>query len=92
MERILASPSMTASGLVGGASSSSVYYGYTVTVVTATAAINIRRGSASGQIIDVIPSGSAAGETKSLGHGLQCEGGVFVDFNGASGTLVIHYE
>lgn len=92
MERVLASPTMTASGLVGGASSSSVYYGYTVTVVTATAAINIRRGSVSGQIIDVIPSATAAGATKHLAHGLQCEGGIYFDINGASGSVVIHYE
>lgn len=92
MERVLASPTMTASGLVGGASSSSVYYGYNVVVVTATAAINIRRGSSSGQIIDVIPSGTAAGSTKHTAHGLQCEGGIWVDFNGGTGSLVIRYE
>ena len=92
MERVLASPTMAASGLVGGASSSSVYYGYTVTVVTATAAINIRRGSSSGQIIDVIPSATAAGATKSLAHGIQCEGGIYFDINGATGSVVIHYE
>lgn len=83
---------MTASGLVGGASSSSVYYGYTVTVATATAAINIRKGSVSGQIIDVIPATTAAGSTKSLAHGLQCEGGVYFDINGATGSVVVHYE
>lgn len=83
---------MTVSGLVGGASSSSLYYGYNCTVVTATAAINIRRGSVSGQIIDVIPIGTAAGNTKGTPHGLQCEGGIFVDFNGGTGTLVIRYE
>ena len=91
-ERVLVSPSLTASGYVGGASSVSVYHGYTVTAATATAAINIRRGTVSGQIIDVIPATTAAGTTKSLGHGLGCDGGIFVDFNGATGTLVIHYE
>lgn len=93
MERVLASPSLTTSGLVGGASSSSVYHGYTVTVVTATGAINIRKGSVSGQIVDVIPATTAVGTSKSLGHGLQCEGGIYVEFNGgATGTVVIHYE
>jgi hypothetical protein len=93
MERILASPSMTASGLVGGASSSSVYYGYNVTVATAVGVINIRKGSVTGQIIDVIPSGTTAGTTKGTPHGLQMEGGIFVEFNGgATGTLVIRYE
>jgi hypothetical protein len=90
-DRILASASLTGSGLVGNGGAS-VYYGYTVTVVTATAAINIRKGSVSGQIVDVIPTATAAGQSKSLAHGLQCEGGVFVDFNGGTGTLVIHYE
>jgi hypothetical protein len=92
MERILASPTMTASGLVGGPSSSSVYYGYNCTVVTATAAINIRKGSVSGQIVDVIPVGTTAGTTKGTPHGLQMEGGIFVDFNGGTGSLVIRYE
>jgi hypothetical protein len=95
MERVLAAPTLTASGLVAGPnppSSSQVYYGYTITTVTATAAINIRRGTVSGQIIDIIPSGTAAGATKSLAHGLQAEGGIYVDFNGASGGVVVHYE
>jgi hypothetical protein len=92
MERVLAAPTLTASGLVGGASSSQVYYGYTITTVTATAAINIRRGTVSGQIIDIIPSGTAAGAKVSLAHGLQAEGGIYVDFNGASGGVVVHYE
>ena len=92
-ERILVSPSLTASGYVGGASSASVYAGYTVTVVTATGPINIRKATVTGQIIDVIPAATAAGATKTLNHGLQCEGGIFVEFNGgATGTVVIHYE
>lgn len=91
MERVLGE-SKSASGLVGGASSSSVYYGYTVTVVTATAAINIRKGTSTGTIIDVIPAATAAGATKSLAHGIQCEGGIYFDINGATGTVVVHYE
>lgn len=89
MERILASPSMSASGAIGG--NNGVYYGYTVTAVTATAAINIRNGSG-GQIVDVIPSGTAAGATKSLAHGLSLDDGIYFDINGATGTVVIHYE
>jgi hypothetical protein len=70
-----------------------VYYGYSVVVVTAVGVINIRRGSVSGQIIDVIPSGTAAGAGRSLAHGLQAEGGIYVEFNGgATGSVVIHYE
>lgn len=70
-----------------------VYYGYTVTVVTATGPINIRKTSASGQIIDVIPAGTAAGSNRSLSYGTQCDDGLFVEFNGgATGTVVINYE
>lgn len=92
-EKVYPSPTLTASGLVG--QNNAVYYGYTVTTVTATAAINIRRGSVSGQIIDVIPSGTAAGTTKHLANGMAVGGdqaGIFVDFNGATGAVVIHYE
>lgn len=93
MERILASPTLTASGLVGGAASAAVYYGYNCTVTTATGVINIRKGSVSGQIIDVIPVGTTAGTTKGTPHGLQMEGGIFVEFNGgATGSVVIRYE
>jgi hypothetical protein len=89
-EKVMASVSLTASGRVG--LENAVYHGYTVTVVTATAAINIRKGSLTGQIVDVIPSATAAGATKTLNHGLAMDAGLFVDFNGASGTVVIHYE
>lgn len=89
MPKIKASSSITADAQVG--LENTVYYGYTVTVVTATAAINIRRTSDSGQIIDVIPSGTAAGATKHITNGIHTDA-LFVDFNGASGTVVIHYE
>ena len=86
-----ASPTLTASGQVG-TQRNTVYYGYTVTVVTATAAINIRKDSASGQIIDVIPAATAAGANRSLSYGTHCGEGLFVDFNGATGSVVINYE
>ncbi len=93
-EKVYPSASLTASGTVG--LNNAVYYGYTVTVVTATGPINIRRGSVSGQIIDVIPAATAAGTTKHLANGLAVGGdvaGIFVEFNGgATGTVVIHYE
>lgn len=70
-----------------------VYFGYTVTVVTATAAIFIRDGvDNTGTIIDVIPAATAAGATKSLAQGLALTNGLFVDFNGGTGTLVVHLE
>jgi hypothetical protein len=85
-----ASASLTASAQVG--QENAVYYGYTVTVVTATAAINIRKGASNGQIIDVIPSGTAAGSTKDYSLGIQCDGGLFFDMNGATGTVVVRFE
>ena len=88
--KVNASASLTATGQVG--LENAVYYGYTVTVVTATAAIYIRQRASNGQIIDVIPSGTAAGASKDRSLGIACNGGIFVDFNGASGTVVILYE
>jgi hypothetical protein len=90
MSKCYPSPSLAASGAVGGRNS--VYHGYTITVVTATAAINIRDGSVSGQIIDVIPAATAVGTTKYLADGVTIDDGIFVDFNGASGTVVVLYE
>lgn len=88
--KVKPSASLTASAQVG--LENAVYYGYTVTAVTATAAINIRKGSASGQIVDVIPAATAAGSTKSYDNGLAMDGGLFVDFQTATGTVVVHYE
>lgn len=89
-EKVNPSASLTASAAVG--LNNAVYYGYTVTVTTATAAINIRNGSVSGQIVDVIPSGTTAGASKTFANGLALDDGIFVDFNGATGTVVIHHE
>ena len=81
------------SGTTQVGQANAVYYGYTVTVVTAVGVINIRKTSASGQIIDVIPVATAAGANRSLSYGTACDGGLFVEFNGgATGTVVINYE
>lgn len=88
--KVKPSQNFTASGLLDGAGN---YVGYTVTVVTAVGAINVRRGSATAQIVDVIPVATAAGATKSLSFPMQMDGGIFVEFSGgATGTVVIHYE
>lgn len=89
MTKIKASASITADAQVG--QENAVYFGYTVTVVTASAAINIRRTSDAGQIIDVIPSGTAAGTSKHFANGIHTDA-LFVDMNGATGTVVIHYQ
>jgi hypothetical protein len=85
------SASLTASAQVG--QENTAYYGYTVTVVTAVGAINIRKTSITGQIIDVIPSATAAGATKDYSLGIAMDGGLFVEFaGGATGTVVVRYE
>ena len=88
--KVYASPSLTATAQVR--LENAAYHGYNVTVVTATAAILIRKGSATGQIIDVIPSGTAAGATRDYSSPISMDGGIFVDFNGGTGTVVIRYE
>jgi uncharacterized membrane protein len=92
MERVLASGPLTASATVAK-DSSNVYYGYTVLVVTAVGSINIRKTSQTGLIMDIIPAATVAGSARSLAHGLQCEGGIYVEFaGGATGTLIVHFE
>lgn len=74
--------------------STTKYYGYIVTVTTATAAIQIRDASAAatGTILDSIPSGSAAGTKVTLAHPIQCNTGLVLDLNGATGTVCVLYE
>jgi hypothetical protein len=84
------SAAMTASGQVG--QENATYHGYTVTAVTATAAILIRKNTLGGQIIDVIPVATAAGATKTFDEGIAMDGGLFVDFNGGTGTIVVLYQ
>jgi hypothetical protein len=82
---------LTASGLVG--QNNAVYHGFIVTTATATADILIKKGtSASGTVVDVIPSASAKGSSRNYAHGIAMDAGLFVDFNGASGTVSILYE
>lgn len=71
----------------------SKYYGYIVSVVTATATILVRDGTdATGVIVDSIPAATAVGGTKSLVHPIQCTKGIFFDLNGATGTVQVLYE
>jgi hypothetical protein len=92
MDRINVSAALTASGqAVGNAEAG--YCGYTVLVVTAVGAINIRKTSQTGSIIDVIPSATPAGSSKLLPRGIKCEGGIAAEFvGGATGTLIVHFE
>lgn len=82
---------LTASGLLGG--KNSVYHGFVVTTATATADIIIRDGTnTSGRIIDKIPATSAIGSNRSWAFGIACTDGLFIDFNGATGTVVFLHQ
>lgn len=68
------------------------YFGYTVIAVTATAAIYIRNGTdATGEIKEVIPIGTAAGATKALPYAREMSLGIYIDFNGGTGTVFVDY-
>ena len=85
--------SLTGNGAVRA--SGGYYYGYTVAVVTATAAITVydNASAASGTIIDVIPSGTAAGASKNFSAPIPCSAGVFAQLGSATGTvLFLHGE
>jgi hypothetical protein len=84
--------SVSASGQVSS-TSTSTYHGYLCTVVTATGVINVRMGSSTGQIVDVIPAATAAGARGTIATGAQMTGGIYVEFvGGATGTLTILFE
>lgn len=71
------------------------YRGYTITVVTAGGAIDIRDATSAGTgtIVDTIPAGTAAGTKVEKMIGGNCETGIYVDYaGGATGTLVVWYE
>jgi hypothetical protein len=90
--KVYASPTFTTSGQVGG-QTSSVYYGYSCTVVTATGNIQIREGGASGQVIDVIAATTPAGTIELYSLGIQFDGVIYVEYTGgATGSVVIFYE
>lgn len=72
----------------------SKYYGYIVTTVTATAALQIRDASAAaaGTVIDTIPTATAIGTAKVFPHPIQCEAGIVFDLNGGTGGVTLLYE
>jgi hypothetical protein len=86
------SSAITADALVK--TGQAVYRGFNVTVVTAGGSIDIRDGVAAGggTIIDTIPVGTAAGTRSERNVGVVCETGIYVDYNGATGTVVVLYE
>lgn len=65
-----------------------VYGGWVVQAATATAIIYVRHGiDATGPVIDKIPVGSAIGDKSVLPAQIDCPNGVYIDFNGGSGTV-----
>lgn len=74
------------------AGSEVVYHGFIVTTATATATILIRKANASGQIVDAIAASSAIGTSRYYDAGISCEGGLFFDLNGGTGTVNVLYE
>lgn len=71
-----------------------VYRGYRITVVTAAGTIDIRDATSAGAgtIIETIPATTAAGTRVENTVGVICETGIYVDYNGATGTVVVLYE
>lgn len=87
----LRSPVVTASGVVS--KNDGAYVGYTITVVTAAAVIFLRDGSDNaGAIIDAISIGAAAGANRNLAVPLRFKTGLYIDFNGGTGSVVVHYN
>lgn len=70
------------------------YYGYIVTTVTATAALQIRDATAAagGTVIDTIATGTAIGTAKLLPHPIICSTGLVFDLNGGTGGVTLLYE
>lgn len=78
----------TAGGTVK--STAAVYGGYTIAVTTATGAINIRNGTSTGEIIDVIPVGTVAGAKAQ--SAIAAPLGLYIEFvGGAAGTVNVLY-
>lgn len=67
------------------------YWGYIVTTTTAVAAITLydNASAASGTVIDVIPSGTAAGTAKLLTRPLRCNNGLFHAPVTGTGRLIV---
>jgi hypothetical protein len=85
--------SRTTAGVVSAVDGA--YVGYIVTTVTAVGAIIIydNASAASGTIIDVIPSGTAAGTSRNLATPIAVRNGIYADFNGgATGTVTFIFN
>ena len=71
------------------------YRGFHITVVTAVGTIDIRDGvsAGGGTVIDTIAVATAAGTRVEKTVAVNCDAGIYVDYNGgATGTVVVLYE
>ena len=70
------------------------YYGYTVTVVTANAAISVYDSlTEAGTVVDVIPAATAAGVTKTFATPIPMSTGIYVGYAAtATGTVVFLHD
>ena len=92
MAKATHSSAITADALVK--TGQSTYRGMSITATTAAGTIDVRDAIAAGAgtIIDTIPAGTAAGTYIENVVGVICETGIYVDYNGATGTVVILYS
>ncbi len=84
--------SVTADALVQ--SSAGRYYGYIVTVSTAVAAISVYDSATeTGTVVDVIPSGTAAGTARIFATPVPMTTGIYAGYAaGATGTVVLLHD
>ena len=70
------------------------YYGYTVTTVTATAAILLYDNATtnSGTVVDVIPIGTAAGTSKIFAEPIRLNNGLYAKFATGTGTVLFLFD
>ena len=69
------------------------FFGYDVIVATATGAINLRDGGASGTIRAVIPASTAIGTMQNRATPIHFQTNLYAEFNGgATGTVGVLVE
>jgi len=86
--------SSACTGTVALRSGAGVFYGYNVTTVTATGAINFYDAlSATGKVLASIPATTAVGTVFWPPQGIKFGIGLFVDYvGGATGTVLVHHK
>lgn len=93
----MSSTSESRSGVLTASGAASTYdgnyVGYVISVITAAATIFIRDGADNtGAIVDAIPAGTAVGAVRNHATPIRIKKGIFVDFNGGTGSLTVFYN